>query len=62
MAGLMGKTPKSPDPPPIPEPELMPDPEDPNKEIESRKRVARRIAASGRESTFLTKSDKLGGA
>lgn len=50
------------EPPPIPEPVPIPDAEDPTKKIEARKRAARRIASSGRESTFLTKSDKLGGA
>lgn len=62
MGGLFSKAPKPAEPPPVPAPEPMPDPEDPMKKIQARKRIANRIASSSRESTFLTKSDKFGGA
>ena len=57
-----GKTPKTPKPPPIPPPVPMPDPEDIQVKTKSKKDAARKIAASGRESTMLSgNEDKLGG-
>jgi len=52
------KAPKPPPPPPAPAP--MPDPEDPRAKVEGRKAAARRIAASGRQSTLLSGGDTLG--
>lgn len=61
--GSLASKPKQPPPPPIPEPVAMPDPEDPTKKLAAQKRVAQRLSASGRESTFVSQNqkDKLGG-
>ncbi len=61
MSGLT-KQPSPPDPVDVPDPIAMPDAEDPALKVSSRKRQARRLAAGSRESTFMSKSKKLGGA
>lgn len=62
MGGIFKpKTPKV-QAPAVPEPVPIPDTEDPNRRVDAMKRVAKRISTSGRQSTFLTKSDKLGGS
>lgn len=62
MGGLLPKASKPTPPPLIPAPVPIPDAQDPLKKLDVQKKLAKRISASGRESTFLTKSDKLGGA
>jgi hypothetical protein len=61
MGGLMSK-PKQAAAPAIPDPVAMPDAEDPTKKLAAQKRVAQRISASGRESTYVSQNqkDKLG--
>lgn len=63
MGGIMGSKPKAPPeptPPPVPKPEVMPDPDDPMKKTAARKRLARRIRSSGKDSTYLSGGDSNG--
>ena len=59
MSGLFSK-PKTPPPPKVEPPAPMPDPEDPIRKVNMRKNAARKIAASGRQSTMLSQGDTLG--
>jgi len=58
-----GKKPKVPEPPPPPAaPPPMPVPDDVQTKTDEKKRAARRIQTSGRQSTLLSERDPLGGA
>lgn len=64
MGGILSKpkAPKVEPPPPVPEPAPMPVPDDVQQETEAKKRAARRITASGRQSTLLSQRQPLGGS
>lgn len=59
MGGKSPSIPVAPAPPPPPPP--MPVPDDAQIKIQERKKAARRIASSGRQSTLLNEGGTLGG-
>jgi hypothetical protein len=59
MGGMFSK-PKTPPPPKILPPAPMPDPEDTQVKFDKRREAARKISASGRQSTILSQGDTLG--
>ena len=59
MGGLFSK-PKTPPPPKVEPPAPMPDPDDMGRKVDMRKQAARKIAASGRQSTMFSQGDTLG--
>jgi hypothetical protein len=61
MGGMFSKPKAPPPPPPVEPPAPMPDPEDPRAKADFRKTAARKIAASGRQSTLLSSDTTLGG-
>lgn len=63
MGGILStpKPPKIEPPPPVPEPAPIPVPDDIQQETAAKKRAARRISRSGRQSTLLSPDQPLGG-